>query len=435
MESQANSKAQLRKEFLRLTPDEEGLVRQLQPLMAAHADELVAAFYRHLLQFDETRRLLSDELITKRLLAAQRAYLLRLVGGDYGPAYQEERLQIGRVHERIGLTPQWYLGAYSLYCSLIFPLIFEAYKDRPSKFVAIYSAFRKVVSLDIQLAIEAYIEKGGEKREFANRELAAMAKELGKGLDARTLELVQSQEQLRQTEKLAELGTLASGMAHEIGTPMNVILGRAEYLQRRTSEPDTAKGLQTIIDQVERITKIMNQLLTFARRRPIERQPTNLNKVVGDTLDVMRERFKRHRIEVKIELAASLPLAYADPDQMGQVLLNLAINALHAMGNGGTLLVRTALVPLSKGSADEYIEMIEVSVADTGSGIAPEDLDKIFDPFFTTKAVGEGTGLGLTVVHGIIQEHGGHILVESELRKGTTFRIRLPITSEMISPQ
>jgi signal transduction histidine kinase len=122
-------------------------------------------------------------------------------------------------------------------------------------------------------------------------------------------------------------------------------------------------------------------------------------------------------------------LAYADPDQMGQVLLNLAINALHAMENGGTLLVRTALVPISKGSADEYIEIIEVSVADTGSGIAPEDLDKIFDPFFTTKAVGKGTGLGLTVVHGIIQEHGGHILVESELRKGTTFRIRLPITS------
>ncbi len=428
MEPAGDTKFQVRKDFLRLTAEEEASLRQLRPLIAGHADELVAAFYRHLLQFDETRRLLSDELITKRLLAAQREYLLRLVGGDYGPEYIAERLKIGLVHERIGLTPQWYLGAYSLYCSLIFPLIFDAYKDRPSQFVAIYTAFRKVVYLDIELAIESYVQAAAEKLEFANRELAAMAKELGRGLDSRTRELMQSQEQLRQTEKLAELGTLASGMAHEIGTPMNVILGRAEYLQRRTKEANTAKGLQTIIEQVERITKIMNQLLTFARRRPIERRPTNLNKVVEDTLDVMRERLQRHRIEVKTELAPSLPSADVDTDQMGQVLLNLAINALHAMEDGGTLLVRTALVPISKGSVDEYIEMIEVSVADTGSGIAPEDLNKIFDPFFTTKEAGKGTGLGLTVVHGIVQEHGGHILVESDMQKGATFRIRLPVS-------
>ncbi len=236
------------------------------------------------------------------------------------------------------------------------------------------------------------------------------------------------EEQLRQTEKLAELGTLASGMAHEIGTPMNVILGRAEFLQRKTKDPDTAKGLQTIVDQVERITRIMNQLLTFARRRPLERRPTDLNKVVEDTLDVMRERLSRHRIALEADLALLLPLAYADPDQMGQVLLNLAINALHAMGDDGTLRVRTAVVSVSS-SADESVDMIEVSVADTGHGIAPEDLDKIFNPFFTTKEVGKGTGLGLTVVHGIVQEHDGHILVESELQKGTTFRIRLPLAS------
>ena len=121
------------------------------------------------------------------------------------------------------------------------------------------------------------------------------------------------EEQLRQTERLAELGTLASGMAHEIGTPMNVILGRAEFLQRKTKDPDTAKGLQTIVDQVERITKIMNQLLTFARRRPIERRPTNLNTVVEDTLDMLRERFTRHNIDVVTELAPALPLADTDP--------------------------------------------------------------------------------------------------------------------------
>jgi len=419
-----------RKDFLRLTPEEERLLPQLQPLIAKHMDGLVKAFYHHLLQFDETRRLLSDEIITNRLLAAQRKYLLELVGGDYGPEYQENRLKIGHVHERIGLTPQWYLSAYNLYLSLIVPLLQEEYRTRPTEFFAIFMAFLKVVFLDIGLAIDAYIQKSNERLEFANRQLAMFSHELETGLSASQHNLKQSQEQLRQTEKLAELGTLASGMAHEIGTPMNVILGRAEYLQRRTKEPETAKSLQTIVDQVERITKIMNQLLTFARRRPIERRPSNINKVIEETLEVMQERFGRHHIAVRTQLDRGLPKGDVDPDQIGQVVLNLAINALHAMGDSGNLVVRTAIVPVSTGSAEKYAEMIEVSVADSGCGIAPEDLDKIFDPFFTTKEVGKGTGLGLTVVHGIIQEHGGQIAVESEAGKGTTFKIRLPIASQ-----
>ena len=418
-----------RKEFLCLTAEEERLLPQLHPLITRHMDELVKAFYRHLLQFDETRRLLSDEIITNRLLAAQRTYLLELVGGSYGAEYQERRLKIGQVHERIGLTPQWYLGAYQLYLSLIFSLMDEEYKGRPKQLHDLSQAFLKVVFLDIGLALDAYIEKSNERLEFANRQLAMFSRELETGLTAKEHDLRQSQEQLRQTEKLAELGTLASGMAHEIGTPMNVILGRAEFLQRKTKDPETAKGLQTIVDQVERITKIMNQLLTFARRRPIERRAANINKVIEETLDVMRERFGRHHIAVRTQLDPGLPKGDVDLDQIGQVLLNLAINALHAMGDSGSLLVRTAIVPVNKGSTETYAEMIEVSVADTGCGIATEHLDKIFDPFFTTKEVGKGTGLGLTVVHGIVQEHGGFVMVESEVGKGTTFRIRLPIAS------
>jgi signal transduction histidine kinase len=418
-----------RKEFLRLSPEEERLLPQLQPLITRHMDDLVNAFYRHLLQFDETRRLLSDEIITNRLLAAQRKYLLELVGGDYGPEYQENRLKIGHVHERIGLTPQWYLGAYQLYLSLIFAIMVEEYKGRPKQLHDLSQAFLKVVFLDIGLALDAYIGKSNERLEFANRQLVMFSRELETGLTAKEHDLRQSQEQLRHTEKLAELGTLASGMAHEIGTPMNVILGRAEFLQRKTKDPETAKGLQTIVDQVERITKIMNQLLTFARRRPIERRATNINKVIEDTLEVMQERFARHHIAVRTQLDPALPKGDVDPDQIGQVLLNLVINALHAMGDSGGLFVRTAIVPISKGSAENYAEMIEVSVADTGCGIAAADLDKIFNPFFTTKEIGKGTGLGLTVVHGIVQEHGGFVMVESEVSKGTTFRIRLPIAA------
>jgi len=225
-----------------------------------------------------------------------------------------------------------------------------------------------------------------------------------------------AEEQLRRTERLAELGTLAAGMAHEIGTPMNVILGRAEHLLQRAADERVRKGLEIIIVQIERITKIMNQLLTFARRRPLERRPMDLRRTITDCLDVMQERIAQHGIKVEHVWAADLPSVYADPDQMSQVLLNLIINAIHAMPDGGTM--KIGLQRDDKG--------VRLTVADTGCGIPPQDIPKIFNPFFTTKEVGKGTGLGLTVVHGIVREHGGSIDVESEPGSGTMFSIVLP---------
>jgi signal transduction histidine kinase len=206
-------------------------------------------------------------------------------------------------------------------------------------------------------------------------------------------------------------------MAHEIGTPMNVILGRAEHLLQRTTDERVQKGLGIIITQVERITKIMNQLLTFARRCPIERRPIDLRRIIADCLDIVQERVARHRIIVEMVCPDDMPLVYADPDQMSQVLLNLVINALHAMPNGGVLRITLSL---SEGS-------VKLVIVDTGHGIAKQDLPKIFNPFFTTKEVGKGTGLGLTVVHGIVQEHGGSIEVDSEPGRGTSFTIILPL--------
>jgi two-component system, sporulation sensor kinase E len=225
------------------------------------------------------------------------------------------------------------------------------------------------------------------------------------------------EERLRKTERLAELGTLASGMAHEIGTPMNVILGRAESLMRRTQEDATKKGLETIIAQVERITKIMNQLLTFARRRPSQPRPVDLRRIAEDTIEVLEERLARHSIKVERAYEEALPPVLADADHMSQVLLNLFLNAVHAMPDGG--LLRIAL----KGTPGS----VTMSLSDTGHGIPQEHISKIFDPFFSTKETGKGTGLGLTVVHGIVQEHGGTIGVESEPGRGTTFTLTLPI--------
>ncbi len=224
------------------------------------------------------------------------------------------------------------------------------------------------------------------------------------------------EDRLRKTERLAELGTLASGMAHEIGTPMNVILGRAEFLMRKSSDENTKKGLGTIVTQVERITKIMNQLLSFARKRPVERRSLDIAEIITTTLDIMQERLKTHRIQVETDIAPDRPHVFADQDQLSQVLLNLVINSCHAMPEGGVLRM---ILETSE-------NQIHLTISDTGCGIRKEDLSRLFDPFFTTKPVGEGTGLGLTVVHGIIQEHDGVIHVESELGKGTVFHIFLP---------
>jgi PAS domain S-box-containing protein len=225
------------------------------------------------------------------------------------------------------------------------------------------------------------------------------------------------QEQLRKTERIAELGTLASGMAHEIGTPMNVILGRAEYLLQRTADEGMKKGLATIVAQIERITKVMNQLLVFARRKPPDRQVVDLGEIVEDSLEMFQERMTHGRITVEKTIEANMPSIHADRDQLVQVLINLVTNSLHAMPEGGRLRL----------SLDREKGHVRLGVSDTGHGMPEEIRSKIFEPFFTTKDFGKGTGLGLTVVKGIIEEHGGTIEVESAVDKGTTFWVRLPL--------
>lgn len=228
------------------------------------------------------------------------------------------------------------------------------------------------------------------------------------------------EEQLRRTERIAELGTLASGMAHEIGTPMNVILGRAEYLMDRVQEESVKKGLQTIIVQVERITRVMNQLLAFARRKPPMRGPVDLKEVVENTVEMFQERLAKSRTTLDLALDCPCPAVSADADQISQVLINLITNSLHAMPERGTLRIRIEPRP----------NAVALSVSDTGQGIPSDILGRVFEPFFTTKEFGIGTGLGLTVVKGIIDEHQGSIAVESAPGNGTTFTILLPTHQE-----
>ncbi|NGZ98088.1 MAG: hypothetical protein CV089_18510 [Nitrospira sp. WS110] len=407
-----------RKQFLRLTKEEERDITALQALVADHVDELVAAFYRHLLTFPGTRKFLTNELISTRLLEAQKRYLLSLVTGPYDETYEESRRQIGRVHARLGLTPEWYLGAYALYLSLLDPLIHEQYQDQAEAYMATRIALTKIIFLDIQLAMEAYIDKSSEAQEFATQQLAGLSHELERGLNRNRQALLETQRQLRLTERVAELGTLAASMAHEIGTPLNVIMGRAEYLLERTSDEAIKKGLSTIVAQVDRVTRLVKQLLSLARRSPGTLGPVNLGETVVNCLDAMQEHFNRHKITTVTEFDEGLHPIHGNHDQLMQVLLNLVLNAVHAMPNGGHLTIRV----------NDQLEsrQVRLSITDSGHGIPAEMLTTIFHPFVTTKEPGKGTGLGLTVVHSIIQDHGGSIAVDSVPGQGTTFTLLFP---------
>jgi signal transduction histidine kinase len=196
-------------------------------------------------------------------------------------------------------------------------------------------------------------------------------------------------------------------------------------LMRQTDDETMKKGLGIITAQVERITRLMNQLLAVARRGPPNFRPVDLRDVVKNCLDAVEERLSQHYIQVVFEHDEELPHIHGDSDLMMQVLLNLVLNAVQAMPESGTL--RVAAVR----EGEQYIRL---TVTDTGHGIPPDVLPTIFEPFVTTKARGQGTGLGLTVVLGIVQEHGGSITVESTLGQGTTFTLLLPTFAPSFQP-
>jgi signal transduction histidine kinase len=220
---------------------------------------------------------------------------------------------------------------------------------------------------------------------------------------------------LRHADRLTTIGRLAAGIAHELGTPLNVVSGKASLISAgRTTGEDAKVAARVIEQQTDRMTTIIRHLLDFSRRGGTGRQPTNLRAVADETAELLRPLAKRHGITIACEGPATE--AQVNRSEIQQVLSNLLTNAIHAMPRGGTIVLRAEL----------GAEMAILRVVDHGNGIAPHVLPRIFDPFFTTKDVGDGTGLGLSVVHGIVDDHGGTIEVDSELGRGTTFTLRLP---------
>jgi signal transduction histidine kinase len=239
------------------------------------------------------------------------------------------------------------------------------------------------------------------------------------------------EQRLGQTEKLATLGQLAAEIAHEVGTPLNVIAGRARSIQRKSKEPETVeKNAGIIAEQTARITRIIQRLLDFTRRKVGTAAPAevSLNDIAQSTIELLASQFASARIRVRFDRTDHPARIAGDPDRLQQVLINLLLNAVQAMPDGGALVVETCAVkrtrPGLEGSAVQ--DFVSIAVTDNGIGIPADIKDKIFDPFYTTKEGRGGTGLGLAVVSGIVKEHDGWIDVDDAKPAGTVFRVFLP---------
>ena len=243
-------------------------------------------------------------------------------------------------------------------------------------------------------------------------------------------EKIATLEKLRHTERLATLGQLSAGMAHELGTPLNVISGRAKLIRSHgMQQEDIERSARIIGEQAERMTEIMRQLLSFARRGESRKQSIDVNSLLHVVEPLLEPIAHKNKVTLELLAAQQQVQVEADPGQLQQVLLNLMLNGIQAMPEGGTLsiscdLCRATWVP--DNIEDNEQSWVCLQVRDQGIGIDPETLRNIFDPFFTTKDVGQGTGLGLSIAYGIVEEHGGWISVDSQLGQGSSFTVYLP---------
>lgn len=384
-EGGASESFELRKRYGRFGDADAALLAELKPEFERHADEIVDRFYDHLRQFEPLRPLIDDAEVVARLKRAQRGYLIRLASGVYDEAYARDRLVIGKVHERIGLDPQWYLGTYGLYYDLLLPHVHRRFRKTPAKAVRASAALSKLLTLDMQLVLDAYYETRHRK-------------------------------ELSKSEQLAAVGELAASIAHEVRNPLAGMKGALEVLRGELSvNPDNLEIVDELLAQITRLENLVRDLLTFARPRAVSRQGFDLHELLDRLLRRYKEAADEAGITVHRGYGPGTGALNADLQQMEQVFLNLIHNAIQAMESGGTLTVSTRL---------DNGEMT-IAFEDRGSGIPPADLTRIFQPFFTTKH--RGSGLGLPIVKKILEAHGGSIEVSSVLGQGTTAIVTIPI--------
>jgi two-component system NtrC family sensor kinase len=275
---------------------------------------------------------------------------------------------------------------------------------------------------DIGMLANSFNAMSDELKEYKEK-MENWTKSLEDEVQKKTAEIYKAQENLINTEKLASLGRMAAGVAHEINSPLTGIVTFAHLMLQRTPPENRqdVDDLNVIIDQAERCSKIIRGLLGFSRKTSSEKNMTNLNTLLETTLAMVRHQSKFYNIFFDLQLDSTIPPVSIDPNQIQQVFLNLLINAADAMEKKGKMTLATRLVE------NGGLPFVEFEITDSGPGI-PEDIrSKIFEPFFTTKPAGKGTGLGLAVSYGIIKKHEGTIFVKSSPGSGASFYIHLPV--------
>jgi signal transduction histidine kinase len=291
---------------------------------------------------------------------------------------------------------------------------------------------RRIGAGDLSQRLEV---KSNDEVSVMVRELNAMCDQL---IQARTrvdeagAKRLAALDQLRHADRLRTVGTLSSGIAHELGTPLNVIAMRAKMIATgEVQAAEAADSAKIIVAQTERVTKIVRQLLDFARRRTPNRADVDLAELAERTTQLLSGLARKANVELAVDKSDEKVSAKVDASQIEQALTNLVINGVHAMPAGGRIMIgvreERASRPGTTGEASEERRCAVLEVRDQGVGISEENLERIFEPFFTTKGVGEGTGLGLSVTHGIIEDHEGWMVATSQLGKGTTFTLYFPV--------
>jgi two-component system NtrC family sensor kinase len=253
-------------------------------------------------------------------------------------------------------------------------------------------------------------------------ELAGSFNRMGEELNAREKKLEEARMALVQSEKMAAFGQLGAGIAHEVKNPLAGILGYAQLALRKIKPDDTTvkNYLEIVEKETKRCKSIIENLLKFARQEKTVMDKVEVATLVDEAMKLVEHQLNMNGVKITKNVAAGVPPIFANSNQLQQVLMNLSINAQHAMEKGG-------MITISASKLNE--KTVEIRVTDTGHGIPKEIMTKIFEPFFTTKPAGQGTGLGLSVTYGIIRDHKGTIAVESTVGVGTTFKMSLPIAT------
>lgn len=263
-------------------------------------------------------------------------------------------------------------------------------------------------------------------------EMQELVQTLESKVTERTQELLAAKAEVAQGEKLASIGVLASGIAHELNNPLTGVLTFTSLMRKKAAEgSEDAGDLDLVIRETKRCASIIRRLLDFAREKVPVKGFFNLNNVIEETVRFIERPASLQQIEIATDLDPALPQIWGDADLVKQVVMNLLVNAQQAIEGQGHITVASRLCPITASDQPgvDATPMVDVSVTDTGCGIPPDNLERIFDPFFTSKEVGKGTGLGLSVSYGIVKAHGGKITVDSVVGEGTTFHVFLPITS------